>query len=292
MGSSVSTRKLPETASKAISVKRTPGVNHLPSDSLKRQYEKHQEEIGQAHVKQASSLGQNDDSSQQSVSTNNSTHIGSQSPAKHAQSSAGSLNGASRFSQTANENHPEGKDGLDPQMSPAQEKLFIDSITLLGKQIHSSSETQRSDMDSMALRQLHFRKSVFQRGEKELELLKDPQGSAASTKESACASDTERTMIHPRTLGAILTDLEDSRTTKAGIMEDYRVSSEFLDGLKRFKVATTVYVEPKEDKEGEIATQSEEPGKTLLDYDGSSEIGERMDLQRINKLKGRLGMDE
>ncbi|KAJ9113477.1 hypothetical protein QFC19_000397 [Naganishia cerealis] len=292
MGSRVSTRRLPETASKAVNAKKSSIVNQLPTQSLKNSYEKHSQEEMQRQAfldpKQEGHL-KNDETSKKETSEGGSTQLHSQLSQNNTQSFGSS--GRRTDIATSSNNVPEGKDGYDPQVSPEQEKYFIDSITQLGKQVHSTSQTARSRPDSMALKQLQFRKSLFQKGQKELEQQKDPQGPMMSGGANGGGS-VERTMIHPRTLGAILKDLEDPRTTKSMILEDYQLAPGFLSGLERFRVASTVYIEPKEDKEGEIAPAVGEPERTLLDYDGAGEVGEKMDQQRVEKLKSRLGMDE
>lgn len=296
MGSRVSTRRLPETASKAVNTNKSSILNQLPSQSLKNSYEKHSQEEMQRQAsldpKQEGRLKNEGGSEKETLEGN----VGNGSTQPHTQLSQNTTQsfGSSgrRTDFASNENNvPEGKDGHDPQVSPEQEKYFIDSITQLGKQVHSTSQTARSRPDSMALKQLQFRKSLFQKGQKELEQQKDPQGPMMGGGANGGGS-VERTMIHPRTLGAILKDLEDPRTTNSMILQDYQLSPDFLSGLERFKVASTVYIEPKEDKEGEIAPAVGETGKTLLDYDEAGEVGEKMDQRRVEKLKSRLGMDE
>lgn len=293
MGSRVSTRRLPETASKAVNANKSSIVNQLPTQSLKNSYEKHLQEEMQRQAfsdsKQEGHLKNEETSKKESSEGNGSTQLDIQL-SQNKTTSFGSSGRRTDIAANGN-NVPEGKDGYDPQVSPEQEKYFIDSITQLGKQVHSTSQTARSRPDSMALKQLQFRKSLFQKGQKELEQQKDPQGPMMGGGANGGGS-VERTMIHPRTLGAILKDLEDPRTTKSMILEDYQLAPGFLSGLERFKVASTVYIEPKEDKEGEIAPAVGEPEKTLLDYDGAGEVGEKMDQKRVEKLKSRLGMDE
>lgn len=293
MGAKVSTRRLPDTASKAVLANKANSMNQLPSQSLKTQYEKHaMEQLHHQDMKNTNSEHQNT-----SISQNESTS--GTKGAQQAQNTAHNSRGGQVESTISNReelaarehNMPEGKDGHDPQMSPAQERYFIESITQLGKQVHASSQTA-PHVDSLALKQLKFRKSLFLKGQKELEHQKDPQGPALHTSDGPEVTSVQRTMLHPRTIGAILKDLEDPRMTNEAILRDYQLAPEFLKGLGCFKVASTIYIEPKEDKEGEITTVEGESGKTLLDYDGASELDEKLDKERVSKLKSRLGMDE
>lgn len=300
MGSRVSTRRLPETASKAVSANKSSIVNQLPPQSLKNSYEKHLQEEMQRQASEQESHLKNEENSKINSQKEASEVLGnagtqihtrlSQNKTQNKTQNFGS-SGSRTDIATRGNSVPEGKDGHDPQVSPEQEKYFIDSITQLGKQVHSSSQSAKPRPDSMALKQLQFRKSLFQKGQKELEQQKDPQGPMMGGGNNGGGS-VERTMIHPRTLGAILNDLNDPRTTKAMILQDYQLAPGFLSGLERFKVASTVYIEPKEDKEGEIAPAVGENGKTLMDYDGTGELGEKMDQKRVEKLKSRLSMDE
>lgn len=176
---------------------------------------------------------------------------------------------------------PEGKDGFDPQMP---DPSFVSSIHQLGRQIQSHSVRQSNDINVLALKQLKNRKRLFEQGQRELELQKDQTET----------NDTARTMVHPRTIGAILKDIEDPRVSRENILLDYQLHPDTLDALsKRFRVAKNVVVLEEQTKEDEIghkpAQLRMEADDKMLDYSG--ELGENINSDRLKSLQSRLDLD-
>lgn len=170
---------------------------------------------------------------------------------------------------------PSGKDGMDPTADQA----FINSINRLGRQIHShTSRNPAEQLDVTALKQLLNRKSLYEKGQKEVKAQLDLE------------SDS-RSMIHPRTLTAILNALEHKALTEE-IMKDYLVEKSFLENLGRFKVANNVVIIEEDRKDDEIGpkiglpTAKAATQASMIDYDG--DMTESVDTERIKKLRSRL----
>lgn len=170
------------------------------------------------------------------------------------------------------------RDGLDPQA----DRNFIDFILTLGRQIHSQSagsEVARDDV--AALKQLLNRKQLHEKGQTEVQLQLE-------------ASDltVQRTMVHPRTVTAILHALKDQNAPVAEVSRDYQLDPRVMQDLDRFSVANHVVIIEEETKPDEIGPKKGQPRSraatdpSLLDYDG--EMSETVDKQRMEKLRSRL----
>lgn len=171
---------------------------------------------------------------------------------------------------------PEVKDGMDP----LADQGFINSINRLGRQIHSHSAKSPTDqLDVTALKQLLNRKELHAKGQKEVEAQLEDLPNA-------------RTMVHPRTLTAILNALNDNATERSDIVKDYQVQDLLLNNMSRFKVADKIVIIEEQTKEDEIGPKIGQPTvraayeEKMLDYNG--EISEEVDDARIKKLRLRL----
>lgn len=169
---------------------------------------------------------------------------------------------------TSAANIPEGRDGMDPSADAA----FINSINQLGRQIQSYAADNSSKMDVRALRQLMNRKRLFTEGQKEVEAQMTLEGT--------------RTMLHPRTLTAVLNALRDGRTPTAEISQDYLVAPEYLEHMGRFRVADRIVVIEEHRKEDEIGPKAGQPPILMMDYEGA--MGEEANTDRLNELRKRL----
>lgn len=165
-------------------------------------------------------------------------------------------------------NVPEGRDGMDPSADAA----FINSINQLGRQIKSYTAQNTGQMDVRALKQLINRKRLYSEGQKEVEA----QMSAEAT----------RTMLHPRTLTAVLNAVRDGTTLPAEIAKDYQVEPGFLDHMARFRVADRIVVIEEQTKEDEIGPKASQPPVLMMDYEGA--MGEEANNGRLNELRKRL----
>lgn len=171
---------------------------------------------------------------------------------------------------------PQGKDGGDPQVSQA----FVDSITQLGRQILSNSAKPPSDqLNVRALKQLLNRKLLYERGQQEVDSQVNNEG-------------VKRTMIHPRTLSAVLSAVHENGANLTSVMEDYQLDKSFLQDLGRFQPASTVVVIEDARKEDEIGPKPDQPvpvvasEKAMNDYEG--EMAEEVNSERLRELKRRL----
>lgn len=299
------TRKLADTISKNAkpTVTRSSNINQLPSQSLKQQYEQHsiQEENHKA-LSGAIPLAPQD----QTIGKTTPDESLNQAPPKTSYNQ-GKFD-ASFLKKKLNQNEklspknepnvtlPDGKDGFDPQVGSQYNEEYVKSIFQLGKQIQSQSMDQKFDPNIPALKQLDNRKSLFEKGQQELQHQMDPDSSASGPKEQ---KEVKRTMIHPRTLTAVLSDLKDSRVSNSTLAKDYQLHESFLSELgDRFTVATNTVIIEEEAKEGEIAPKigaiarakaAADGDQLLMDYNG--EVGERVNVERLKTLQSRLGMD-
>lgn len=299
-------RKLAGTISKNAkpTVTRSSNINQLPSQSLKQQYEQHsiQEESHKA-LNGAIPLTPQD----QTIGKTTPDESLNQTPpqSSYNQGTFDALFLKKKLNQNeklAPKNEPdvtlpEGKDGFDPQVGSQYNEKYVNSIFQLGKQIQSQSMDQKFDPNIRALKQLDNRKSLFEKGQQELQHQMDPNsGENGPEKEQ---KEVKRTMIHPRTLTAVLSDLKDSRVSNSTLAKDYQLHESFLSELgDRFTVATNTVIIEEEAKEGEIAPKigavarakaAADGDQLLMDYNG--EVGERVNAQRLKTLQSRLGMD-
>lgn len=178
--------------------------------------------------------------------------------------------------QNTHQDVPQGKDGGDPQVSQA----FVDSITQLGRQILSNSAKPPSDqLNVRALKQLLNRKLLYEKGQQEVDSQVNDQG-------------VKRTMIHPRTLSAVLSAVHDKGANLNSIMEDYQLDKSFLRDLGRFQPATTVVAIEDAKKEDEIGPKADQPvpvvasERAMNDHEG--EMAEEVNSERVRELKRRL----
>lgn len=119
---------------------------------------------------------------------------------------------------------PEGKDGMDPQA----DQKYLDLITNLGRQIHTKTVGQPGQQaDVIALKQLLNRKRLHAAGQSEEKAQLNSPGS-------------QRTVINPKTLTAIIDAMNDPHSTHADVERDFLLGTGFLAGLSRFKVAHNV----------------------------------------------------
>lgn len=173
-------------------------------------------------------------------------------------------------------NSPEGRDGLDP----TADKSFIDSISRLGRQIQlHTARNPAEQLDVTALKQLLNRKALYEKGQNEVKAQLNSQ------------QDT-RTMIHPRTLTAILNAINEHKTSPEEVLKDYQVDQAFLQNLERFKVAQNMVILEEEHKDDEIGPKIGQPTaraaseSSMIDYNG--DMTERVNEDRLKKLRQRL----
>ncbi|KAK6205208.1 uncharacterized protein RJT21DRAFT_117684 [Scheffersomyces amazonensis] len=296
MGSSVSksgSRKLAKTVvsdSVAAKVNRSATVNQLPPTKLQQQFEQH--------------------SIEQELSRNgNNIQFDPKFLAKK-------LNKRSQTSSNSAVS-PAGKDGQDPHFSgtstydnnnntlPSED--FIKSINRLGDQIHSTSMTSPANIeDSIALKQLKNRREMFKLGEEELLASKDPNYLTQEEREVLHKNEKEnggeiiRTMVHPRTLVAILNDLNDPKINNSSIILDYQLHPNFLNELgTRFKVAKNTVILEDSVKEDEIGHKAQPIIRATAIKEGENEneneldyMGEVIGDSRYKKLKSRISLDD
>lgn len=189
-------------------------------------------------------------------------------------------------------NLPEGKDGFDPHEAGTStyDSQFVSSINSLGRQIQSHSASVHVNPNSNALKQLKFRKQLFEQGENELKSQKDPKESGNNI---ASTDIVSRTMVHPRTLGAILTDIRDPRIKNESIIKDYQLSPTFLHELgTRYKVCTNTVIIEEKTKEGEIGHKITPPTASVLDYNEKGELADAEESERYKSLKKRISLDD
>lgn len=274
-------RKLGKEITKNLepSFNRSEKVNPLPSEALRKRFEQQpqQEEVS-APLKSQNQA----DVDSEGAKLMNDTFSQKQNQLKNAVGFVGKNNVESEL--------PEGKDGFDPDVG-SYDASFVSSLKYLGKQIHSNTENATLNPEFSALKQLQKRKELYDRGQKELEIQKDPHGPAVRDKKQD--PNIQRTMVHPRTLSAILSDLKDPRTNDDGITLDYQLNKEFLRELgTRFSVASNHVPIEEDKKEDEISHQVEDPGKSMLDVEDPLKRDERMDSHKLQSIKKRLGLDE
>lgn len=291
MGSKISkpTRKLGDTISKNANPKinRSSDVNQLPSQFLKEKYE-------QNAIQKELKSNKDYRTPDESLNQGGDMHIlGSSTKFDPKYLNKKLKNSSKAPSQEENPTFqgPEGKDGFDPQVG-ANNQAFINSVSNLGKSIHSSDANTGINPNFASLKQLRNRKALYERGQKELEHQMDPYGPASSSTMNE-QNEVIRTMIHPRTLGAILNDLKDPRMTPERITQDYQLHSTFIRDLgTRFKVATTTKVIEEKTKDDEIAPKVVPVDKAMMDYGKNGDAAETVDKKRLKTLQSRLGMDE
>ena len=178
---------------------------------------------------------------------------------------------------------PENKDGYDPDIGP--DAGFSLAVMRLGAQIHSKSENSPIDRNFSGILQLQSRKLQHEIGERENRTdLPPPPGG--------------RTMVHPRTLGAILNDIKDPRTNSELVTADYGLHKDFLSQLGwRFQTAEVVLHEKEEAKDGEILVQDTAPSPNGTNFGNETAATHEMDAdghlkeidpERFQKLKLRL----
>lgn len=225
---------------------------HLPPQALKEQFEK--SAAAQAEAPEASKRS---DKQQSEESQNKNQQV---APQQH------------RFQSPAG-NNPPGKDGMDPTADQA----FIDSISKLGRQIQSEDVKQPSQqLDVRALRQLLNRKTLYEKGQQEV---KDQLDSLLNH---------QRTMIHPKTLLAILNAYHDEGVTNETVLKDYELSADFLQNLSRFKVAQNIVPLQEDTKEDEVGPRTEKDRVRAHETDEEHGIDGDVGNERLKELRKRL----
>ncbi|SGZ57251.1 CIC11C00000004836 [Sungouiella intermedia] len=247
-------RKLANTVVNTGSVARS-SKPQLPSAELKQQYEN---QASGEETKKQNAAGKQEAQEEKSEKTLLSV----------------SDDGAHR--QFGGKSGPEGKDGMDP----TADKAFIDSINRLGRQIQSHSARDPKDqLNVTALKQLLNRKTLYEKGQSEV-------------KAQLLSLHDSRSMIHPRTLTAILNAINEHKTSSEDVMKDYQVEKAFLDNLNRFKVASNVVIIEEDRKDDEIGPKMGQPRAraaaegSMIDYDG--DMSETVNQDRIKQLRKRL----
>lgn len=170
-------------------------------------------------------------------------------------------------------NVPEGKDGLDPQVegTSTYDTDFVTSVNKLGRQINSFEMKQNFNENALPLKQLKFRKQLYQAGE------------------TNKLDDAVNVSVHPQTLASVINDLHDSRVSDDTIVKNYNVSPGFLEKLARFKVAKNVVVLEEKTKPDEIGHKVSS-GRMTHTEDSAGE--DYIDRKKLAKLKGRLSLDD
>lgn len=277
MGSSASkparkfTGTLPKTAVPVTRAK----VNPLPSQKLKEQYEQRfleEQNAGAEESLRAHSLTQ---AEAQAKMEGSGTADGSFMSVSGAYKKPDF--DASFLKKKLQAKVPEGKDGFDPLVETAFNPDFVQSISQLGRQIHAHDVRQKMDPNTVAVQQLSNRRALFQKGQQELDLQNE-----GSSKEGGL-----RTMLHPRTLAAVINDVHDARFDELRITKDYQLSGDFLKTLgTRFRVAANVVAieeDQKEDEVGGTPKSGVSEGPSVLDG-----AGERVSQERLKELQLRL----
>lgn len=199
---------------------------------------------------------------------------GPESGAQRAESELGSeraeTESKSRSEGAVNAHSPQGRDGMDP----SADQGFINSINRLGRQVETHSANNPAKQQGItALKQLSNRKHLFEIGQKEVDQQMTAEGGT-------------RTMIHPRTLTAVLNALKEDNGKFDNVMKDFSVEKSLLEGLGRFKVADNLVVMEEKLKEDEIGPKNNLPldrrSHEDIPKDGAEEDS------RIRQLKKRL----
>lgn len=246
-------RKLTKTIVNTGSIARS-SQPHLPSAELKQQYEK-----------QASGDQNPTKESQENTKSENTKN-------EHTQMSQPAGSAHRQFAG----NSTQVKDGMDP----TADKAFIDSINKLGRQIQShTARDPTQQLNVTALKQLLNRKTLYEKGQNEV-------------KAQLKSHHDSRTMIHPRTLTAIINAVNDHHTPYEEVMKDYQVGRGFLDNLGRFKVASNVVIIEEDQKDDEIGPKMGQPRAraagegSIIDYNG--DMTETVNHERVKELRKRL----
>lgn len=255
MGNKVSkpARKLTNTISNAGEVSKGAGLRiQLPSRELKERFENSGAEATEPANEKAPKSGD------------------------HAKTQSQNLGARADQSYISKNTIPEGKDGMDPQA----DQDFIKFINNLGRQIHSHSEGPKNEpVNVRALKQLLNRKQLYKKGQDEV-------------KAQLEASPGSRSMIHPRTLTAIIYALNDPRVAREDILKGYQINADFLKNLDRFKVAEKVVIIEEVTKEDEIGPKLGQPvsraasDPSLMDENGT--VSESVSEKRMKELRSRL----
>lgn len=162
---------------------------------------------------------------------------------------------------------PEGKDGMDPQA----DQKYLDLITNLGRQIHSKNVGQPDQQaDVTALKQLLNRKRLYAAGQSEEKAQLDTPGTS------------HRTVISPKTLTAIIDAMNDPNSRDVDVTRDFLLEKNFLEGLRRFKVAhNVVMIEEHADEDQIGPIKGRRPTE-------KEDMESEMDDPQLKELKRRL----
>jgi hypothetical protein len=170
-------------------------------------------------------------------------------------------------------NVPEGKDGLDPQVegTSTYDTDFVSSINKLGRQINSFEMKQNFNENALPLKQLKFRKQLYEAGE------------------TNKLDDAVNVSVHPQTLASVINDLHDSRISDETIVKNYNVSPEFTKNLARFKVAKNMVILEEKTKPDEIGHKV---STSRMSHSEDSVGEDYVDKKKLQRLKGRISMDD
>lgn len=229
---------------------------HLPPQALRERFEK----SGAPEATAPAATEAKKESSQKADQSQKKQESQSPAPLHH------------RF-QSPSGNTPPGKDGMDPTADQA----FIDSISKLGRQIHSEeAQAPSQNVDVRALKQLLNRKALYEKGQKEVKDQLDAGGAQ------------QRTMIHPKTLLAILNVFHDEGVPNETVIKDYELNEGFLKNLSRFKVAQNIVPLQEDTKEDEVGPRT--PKDRIRTQTTDEEFGIDGDVgsERLKQLRKRL----
>lgn len=278
MGNSASrpARKFTGTISKTAAPVSRANVNPLPPQKLKEQYE--QRYMNQQKEASEEALQSRSPTQAEVQQKGQSSHLSDESFTSVSGTYKKPEFDASFLKKKLDSKVPEGKDGFDPQVETSFNPDFVNSISQLGRQIQSHDVRQKMDPNTVAVQQLSNRRALFKKGQQELELQNENSPNEAVI----------RTMLHPRTLGAVISDIHDPRFDERRITKDYQLSADFVKTLgKRFRVAANVVAIQEDQKEGEVGGTAKAVGGNGGPnvYDGA---GERLSEQRLKELQLRL----
>ncbi|KAG7664080.1 uncharacterized protein J8A68_002404 [[Candida] subhashii] len=265
------TKVVSENAPKTIH--RTTNINQLPSENLKARYEKH---IAEQSTPETPTIPEKVPNQDQPSYRSNAASF----DAKFLQKKLKSNEPSSSV--------PEGRDGGDPHVegTSTYEQGLVDSLTKLGKQIHTVEFNPLLDRNNRALQQLRTRKALYDLGEQEV---KNQLGADKTVTDGKAPSGNLRTVVHPHTLTAIIKDLKDARVSKESIPLDYQLHPDFLKDLgDSFSVPTKTAKIEDVVKVDSGASLEEEPQVNT----NESEVPIQSQPERHERLRKRISLDD
>lgn len=253
-------RKLGNTISKdsANKLKKSPGVDPIPSKQLKEKFEtgNRVETQSKQSNEQRSGTDVNETKNREGLNVNLEKSF------------------FPKGGQKVNQSHQakSGKDGSDPDLGSLD---LVGSLNKLGKTIKTSDEHPHLNPQFSSLRRLKSRQQVYEKGELETK---------AHIAQTDNGRNILRTMVPPQTLYSILTDLNDPKVSMENIYNDYQLNPGFLSNLDRLKIAKN-YVEHEEDK----IDREKHPEDEI---DSLQNKKASMDDDSLKKKKSRLGIED